>query len=69
MTMVQLFENIDNAMTLKFNAKNLKTYLMQKDVVTEQQKEIILYILEDKDLQNMLDIRKIQAVKRIFGDK
>ena len=67
--MVQLFENIDNAMTLKFNAKNLKTYLMQKDVVTEQQKEIILYILEDKDLQNMLDIRKIQAVKRIFGDK
>lgn len=68
MKMVELFEKIDEKMTLKLNADKLKTYLMQKDI-SEDQKEIINYILEDKDLQNMLDIKKIQAIKEIFGDK
>ena len=46
----------------------LQTYLMQKDI-SEDQKEIIVYILEDKDPQNMLDIKKIQAIKKLFEDK
>ena len=46
----------------------LQTYLMQKDI-SEDQKEIIVYILEDKDPQNTLDIKKIQAIKKLFEDK
>ena len=68
MTTVQLFEKIDEAITLNINAQKLKEYLGTKNL-SEDQKEIILNILEDKDLQNMLDIRKIQSIKKIFGDK
>lgn len=68
MTTVQLFKKIDECITLNLNAQKLKTYLSTKNL-SEDQKEIITYILEDKDLQNMLDIRKIQAIKEIFGDK
>ena len=46
----------------------LQTYLIQKDI-SEDQREIIVYILEDKDPQNMLDIKKIQAIKKLFEDK
>lgn len=67
MTMVQLFKKIDETITLNLNAQKLKDYLVTKNP-SDEQKEIILYILEDKDLQNMLDIRKIQAVKKLFGD-
>lgn len=65
--MVQLFKKIDETITLNLNAQKLKDYLVTKNP-SDEQKEIILYILEDKDLQNMLDIRKIQAVKKLFGD-
>ena len=67
MTIVQLFEKIDNAMILPSNAMELKTYLGGKNL-SDDQKEIIHYILEDKDLQNILDTNKIKAVKKIFGD-
>ena len=46
----------------------LQTYLIQKDI-SEDQREIIVYILEDKDPKNMLDIKKIQAIKKLFEDK
>ena len=69
MTMVKLFEKIDETITLNINAQKLKTYLTQKENLSEDQKEIVMYILEDKDLQNMLDIKKIQAIKKVFGDK
>ena len=68
MTTVQLFEKIDETMALNLNAQKLKEYLGTKNL-SEDQKEIVLNILEDKDLQNMLDIRKIQSIKKIFGDK
>ena len=68
MTTVQLFEKIDETMVLNLNAQKLKEYLGTKNL-SEDQKEIVLNILEDKDLQNMLDIRKIQSIKKIFGDK
>ena len=68
MTMVQLFEKIDETMTLNLNSQKLKEYLGRKNL-SEDQKEIVSHILEDKDLQNMLDIRKIQSIKKIFGDK
>ena len=68
MTMVQLFEKIDESMTLNINAQKLKTYLSTTNL-SANQKESISHILEDKDLQNMLDIRKIQEIKKIFGDK
>lgn len=63
MTMVELFKKIDECMTLNINSQKLKTYLSTKNL-SEDQKEIIIYILEDKSFTLILDGNKIKAVKK-----
>lgn len=68
MTMVQLFESIDNAMILPSNAMKLKTYLGGKNL-SDDMKDSIAYIVKDQNFTLILDTSKIKAVKKIFGDE
>ena len=67
MTMTQLFETIDKSMILPSNAMELKTYLSGKNL-SDDLKDSISYIVEDKNFTLILDGNKIKAVKKIFGD-
>lgn len=62
MTMVQLFESIDNALILPSNAMVLKTYLGAKNL-SDDMKESISYIVKDEGFNLILDGNKIKAVK------
>ena len=67
MKMSELFEIIDNSMILPSNAMELKTYLSGKNF-SDDMKDSIAYIVEDKNFTLILDGNKIEAVKKIFGD-
>ena len=67
MKMSELFEIIDNSMILPSNAMELKTYIGSKNL-SDDIKDSIAYIVQDKNFTLILDGNKIKAVKKLLGD-